>query len=206
MPRAAAPNAVPDHKGLFLIFYGDAPLLTRAPAAPLIEVARGSSAPLALLTAHLDDTQRLRPHPARRERQRRARSASRRTAAATKRAIREFNPGVYAIDADFFRSAVAQLTTANKQGELYLTDMVAIAAAQQAASPTWRGTRPSSKASTIAHQLAARERELRLRRARAARARGVTVRDPESTFIDADVDDRAGRGDRAAGAPARHAA
>ena len=98
--RAAAHSAAAELHGLFLIFYGDAPLLTRARAARACSRSRrGSATPLALLTATLDDPtgygRILRDAARPRDR----RSASRRTAAPRRRAIRECNPGVYAVDA-----------------------------------------------------------------------------------------------------------
>ncbi len=44
------------------------------------------------------------------------------------RAVREINAGVYAASSAFLRQALAQITSENSQGELYLTDTVAIAA------------------------------------------------------------------------------
>ena len=44
------------------------------------------------------------------------------------RALQEVNPGLYAMRADFLREAIAQLTPDNAQGQLYLTDVVELAA------------------------------------------------------------------------------
>ncbi|NLZ17655.1 MAG: bifunctional N-acetylglucosamine-1-phosphate uridyltransferase/glucosamine-1-phosphate acetyltransferase [Desulfobulbaceae bacterium] len=43
------------------------------------------------------------------------------------RAIREINAGIYLADADFLFTALRQVGTNNSQGEVYLTDIVAIA-------------------------------------------------------------------------------
>ncbi len=46
------------------------------------------------------------------------------------RAIKEWNPGIYAADRKFFEEALASLTPNNAQGEYYLTDIVSFAAKQ----------------------------------------------------------------------------
>jgi bifunctional UDP-N-acetylglucosamine pyrophosphorylase/glucosamine-1-phosphate N-acetyltransferase len=178
-------NAVPDHQGLFLIFNGDAPLLTAHPLQRLIEVARGSAAPLAMLTAHLDGNSGygriLRDLDGNVVAIRELKDCS-----VEEASIRELNPGVYAIDAGFFRNSVTLLTTANKQGELLLTDMVAVAAAQSSvADVPWDAA--ELEGINDRYELAARERDLRMRRGRQLALQGVTVRHPESTFIDTDV-------------------
>ncbi len=43
-------------------------------------------------------------------------------------AIQEVNPGLYAVGAGFLRKAIAELSPNNAQGELYLTDVVELAA------------------------------------------------------------------------------
>jgi bifunctional UDP-N-acetylglucosamine pyrophosphorylase/glucosamine-1-phosphate N-acetyltransferase len=179
-------QAAPDHKGLFLIFYGDAPLITSRALHRLVEVASGSATPLALLTATLDDAtgygRILRDQHGRVIAIREQKDCSSEEAA-----IREWNPGVYAIDADFFRAAASKLTTANKQGELYLTDLVAMAAQQGGvADVVWEASELYGVNDRA--ELAARERDMRLGFNTRLGKAGVTIRDPWSTFIDADVE------------------
>lgn len=47
------------------------------------------------------------------------------------RAIKEWNPGIYAASVSFLREALASLTPNNAQGEYYLTDIVGYAIAQK---------------------------------------------------------------------------
>jgi bifunctional UDP-N-acetylglucosamine pyrophosphorylase/glucosamine-1-phosphate N-acetyltransferase len=178
--------AAADHKGQLLIFYGDAPLITARALHRLIEVASGSATPLALLTCTLDDAtgygRILRDQHGRVIAIREQKDCS-----ADEAALRECNPGIYAIDADFFRAAVGKLTTANKQGELYLTDLVAIAAQQGGvADVAWDASELYGVNDRA--ELAARERDMRLRLNANFGKAGVGVRDPFSTFIDADVE------------------
>jgi len=104
-------------QGFVSDFYGDAPLIQ--PRGRCIACSRsrtGSATPLALLTASLRRRHRLRPHLARPSTRACVASAQQKDCSADEAAIPRMEPGVYAIDADFFRAAVAKLTTANKQG------------------------------------------------------------------------------------------
>jgi bifunctional UDP-N-acetylglucosamine pyrophosphorylase/glucosamine-1-phosphate N-acetyltransferase len=102
------------------------------------------------------------------------------------RAIREFNPGVYAVRAGFLREAVVQLKPSNAQGELYLTDLVSIAAEHGgAASLAWDFA--DLHGINDRHELVQRERDLARRIALAHIANGVTIRDPERARIEPTV-------------------
>jgi bifunctional UDP-N-acetylglucosamine pyrophosphorylase/glucosamine-1-phosphate N-acetyltransferase len=178
-------QAVPEHQGVLLVFYGDAPLITERPLKQLVELARSAQGPLSLLTATLDDATGYG---------RIVRNAAGRVVAireqkdcsAEQARITEFNPGVYAISAPFFRAAIGQLSTSNAQGELLLTDVVAIAAGQGGVSDlVWSAK--ELEGVNDRGDLVARERELRLLLAKRLARGGVTLRDPETAFIDADV-------------------
>jgi bifunctional UDP-N-acetylglucosamine pyrophosphorylase/glucosamine-1-phosphate N-acetyltransferase len=81
---------------------------------------------------------------------------------------------------------VSRLSTDNAQGELYLTDLVALAAQAEGVLDLPRAAEELQGLNDRA-ELADRERVLRLRRAAELGREGVTVRDPHSAFIDADV-------------------
>ena len=105
------------------------------------------------------------------------------------RSIGEINSGVYAFDAAALRSALARLTNDNAQGELYLTDAVAILRADG------HTVRAAHIADTVQVsgvndrvQLAALGAELNRRTVEAHQRAGVTVIDPRPTWIDVDVE------------------
>lgn len=112
-----------------LVFYGDVPMLT---ADDVVRVLRAldaePSAVLAMATCTTDDPfgygRILRDEAGRivevRE-QRDLRSDA-------ERAIKEWNPGIYAASRSFFEEALASLEPNNAQGEFYLTDIVSFAA------------------------------------------------------------------------------
>jgi bifunctional UDP-N-acetylglucosamine pyrophosphorylase/glucosamine-1-phosphate N-acetyltransferase len=111
-----------------LILCGDTPLVRAAELERLCAARAAAGARLAMLTCRLAE-------PAGYGRV--VRDAAGRVVAVrehrdcteAERAIDEVNSGVYAARADWLREALARLAPDNDQGELYLTDAVALAAA-----------------------------------------------------------------------------
>jgi bifunctional UDP-N-acetylglucosamine pyrophosphorylase/glucosamine-1-phosphate N-acetyltransferase len=178
-------DALPAHAGRFLILNGDAALITAAPIAALIARTRETGAALGLLVARLPDATGY--GRVLRDAQGRVRGIrEQKDCSESERAIQEWNPGVYVVDAGFFRDAVAKLSTDNAQGELYLTDLVGMAAERGGvADVTWDAG--ELQGVNDRNELVARERELWQRVCLEHGRRGVTIRDPASTSIDLDV-------------------
>ena len=109
-------------------------------------------------------------------------------ATAEQLAIREVNSGMYVFDAGFLRAAIAGLSTDNSQGEEYLTDLVAVARADgrpvaALAAPDPDDTLGINNRAQLAHV----EAIMRHRINHHWMIAGVTMRDPATTYIDADV-------------------
>ncbi|MDN4475571.1 bifunctional UDP-N-acetylglucosamine diphosphorylase/glucosamine-1-phosphate N-acetyltransferase GlmU [Demequina sp. SYSU T00192] len=105
------------------------------------------------------------------------------------RAIREINAGIYVFDAAGLRDALAHLTTDNAQGELYLTDVLALA--REAGGRVGALVAPDASAVEGVNdrvQLAAAGGALNRRIVEGWMRAGVTVVDPATTWIDADVE------------------
>ncbi|APT84416.1 bifunctional UDP-N-acetylglucosamine diphosphorylase/glucosamine-1-phosphate N-acetyltransferase GlmU [Corynebacterium aquilae] len=105
------------------------------------------------------------------------------------KAITEINSGVYAFDAALLRSAVGQLDTNNAQGEFYLTDVIGIARSNDKVVRAHR----IDDAHLIAGvndrvQLAAIAKEFNRRLCEKAMRGGATLIDPDTTFIDVEVE------------------
>lgn len=175
--------------GYFLILYGDTPLLTAPVLRALIEPTLAARAQLGLLVSAKPDAtgygRILRDGLGRVVGIREQKDCS-----PAERQITEWNPGIYLISSAFFHTAIGQLNTDNAAGELYLTDLVAIAAKHSQAEPgvvaiPW----PAEDLEGINNrqELAAREAVLRKRVLGSHALAGVTIRDPESTYIDAAV-------------------
>jgi bifunctional UDP-N-acetylglucosamine pyrophosphorylase/glucosamine-1-phosphate N-acetyltransferase len=103
-------------------------------------------------------------------------------------AIREVNAGVYAFDVSALRSALTQLSSDNAQGELYLTDVIAIVRGD---GGIVRGQHVDDSALVAGVndrvQLAELAAELNRRIVATHQRSGVTVVDPATTWIDVDV-------------------
>ncbi len=166
--------AVPDPARV-LVLYGDVPLIREDSLRPLIE----SDATLAMLAAELDDPSgygRVVCDAGGRV----AAIVEQKDADAAQRAITLTNTGIVAADAASLRGWVAQLDTGNAQGEYYLTDIFALAAAdgRPAACVQLDDAVEASGANTP-WQLAALEKHHRCRAARRLAAAGVRLADPQ---------------------------
>jgi bifunctional UDP-N-acetylglucosamine pyrophosphorylase/glucosamine-1-phosphate N-acetyltransferase len=105
------------------------------------------------------------------------------------RAVAEINSGLYAFDAAALRSALTRLRTDNAQGELYLTDAIALIRADGLAVRAQHiadTTLVSGVNDRV--QLAALGAELNRRIIERHQRAGVTVTDPTTTWIDVDVE------------------
>lgn len=109
-------------KGLVLITAGDTPLLTSDSISRLVAAAKDSKA--AVLTADL-------PDPTGYGRIIRLanmvdRIVEQSDASREELEITEINTGVYVFDVEILKKAITQIKANNKQGEIYLTDVIAV--------------------------------------------------------------------------------
>jgi len=177
--------ALPTWNGWIAIIYGDSVLITARAIAALVDQARSHTGPLAMLTSTLADPTGY-GRIVRDDAGRVVRVQEERDCSPTERAIREWNPGVYVVRAGFLREAVERLRPTNAQGELYLTDLVAMAAENGgAASMHWEAAELFGI--NDRHELVQRERDLARRIALEHMVRGVTIRDPERARIEPSV-------------------
>jgi len=107
------------------------------------------------------------------------------------RAIKEWNPGIYAADVGFLRDALASLQPNNAQGEYYLTDIVAFAGRQNRKVIAVPSDPAVMDGVNDRAQLADSEQAMSARIARKHRVAGVTVREgariEDSVVLDRDV-------------------
>jgi len=103
-------------------------------------------------------------------------------------AIAEANAGIYAFDVTHLRAVLPSLTTANAQGEKYITDAPALISDRGGRidvvtlTDSWLVAGINDRA-----QLSDAARELNARIVRRHQLAGVTVQDPATTWIDLDV-------------------
>ena len=102
--------------------------------------------------------------------------------------IKEINSGIYAFDAQVLRDCLSRVGTDNAQGEKYLTDVLGLArAAGRPVRAHVVDDRWQSEGVNDRTQLADLGRILNERLVRRWMLEGVTVVDPATTWIDADV-------------------
>lgn len=174
-------------EGTVLITYGDVPLLTPQTLSELLDDHRSAGRTVTILSAELDDPtgygRIVRDESS-------AVTAIREDGDADEieRAIREVNSGILAVDAGFLADAVAGLDTDNVQGELYLTDIVGRAVADglpvgaHVLEDVWQTEGVNDRS-----QLARLGRELNRRLTDHWMREGVTIIDPDTTWIDSAV-------------------
>jgi bifunctional UDP-N-acetylglucosamine pyrophosphorylase/glucosamine-1-phosphate N-acetyltransferase len=170
----AMPQIPDDHR--VLVLYGDVPLIGRATLLQLLELA-GADA-LSLLTARFDEPEGY-GRVVRSTRGLVQKIIEQKDATPRERAIRECNTGVLVSPARRLRSWLARLTTANSQGEYYLTDVIALAVKQKVPVRALLTSQPSEVLGVNDKaQLAQLESLCRARRAEELLAAGVTLADP----------------------------
>jgi len=111
-----------------------------------------------------------------------------RDATPEQRSLREVNSSIYVFRADRLWPALERLSPHNVQGELYLTDTIALLAADGGRLAVHKGGDPvEAEGVNTRVELAAAAAELRDRINEQHMLAGVTIVDPASTWIDADV-------------------
>ncbi|MCP3102008.1 bifunctional UDP-N-acetylglucosamine diphosphorylase/glucosamine-1-phosphate N-acetyltransferase GlmU [Myxococcus sp. K15C18031901] len=180
----AAEESLKGFSGRVLILYGDVPLLRRETLEALLAAHDRAGGKLALVSTVLEDPTgygRIL-----REGGKVVRVVEQKDATPEQRAIRECNAGIYSVDADFLWKALAQIKPNNAQGEYYLTDLVELAA-REGPVGTVEGDATETAGVNDRVELAARAKVLQRRINQAHMRAGVTLVDPDTTFIDEDV-------------------
>ena len=176
-----------DLDGTVLVTYGDVPLLSGSTLHALVDHHSASGSAVTVITANLanptgygrilrgadDSVEGIVEH---------------KDATPEQLAITEINSGIYAFDAQVLRDALEHVTTDNSQGEKYLTDVLAIArsagrrVAAHLIDDLWQTEGVNDRV-----QLARLGKELNRRITEKWMREGVTIVDPDTTWIDADV-------------------
>lgn len=166
------------------VLYGDCPLIPSEVVEALIALAHSSDAECGMVTSSLDDPTGY-GRIVRDEHGHVQRVVEHRDCGESELAIHEVNPGLYAFGAEFLKEAIRRLTPDNAQGQLYLTDVVELAAERGtvvdmgADMDDLRGVNDQKE---LAEAAARRRRRIADDLARA----GVAVADLNSLYVDAD--------------------
>ena len=182
-----AENAFHDFTGDVVILSGDVPLIRARTLRAMIEHHRRQKAALTLLTAVLDQPKGY-GRILRDERGRLVSIVEEKDAGDAQRKIHEVNAGVYVASAQFVFAALSGVKNHNQQGEYYLPDIVALGLDQGKVIETMRvdDAREMMGVNTR-EELAVMEKTLRESINQKWMLAGVTLEDPETTYIDEDV-------------------
>jgi bifunctional UDP-N-acetylglucosamine pyrophosphorylase/glucosamine-1-phosphate N-acetyltransferase len=179
--------AIPDRSGEAFIVYSDTPLLRASTLRALSELRAKRGAPIALLSGMVG-TANAYGRIVRDAGDDVARVVEVRLATAEERRLPESNLGAYAVDLAWLRTAVPRLR-ANDTGEVFLTDLVALAVADGARVAAHCTDDPDEGMGVNTRvELAAAEDVVRGRIRERHMLAGVTFHDPGSSLVDADVE------------------
>jgi bifunctional UDP-N-acetylglucosamine pyrophosphorylase/glucosamine-1-phosphate N-acetyltransferase len=188
---SVALTAFPDddeaEDGDIVVLPGDTPLLRPATLAALVREHREQDAACTVLSAHLD-------HPGGHERvvhdkdERVSRIVEHALATEEEREIEEVNTSIYCFRRSLLAPALRRLSPENVAGEYFLSDVVAVLhdAGYKVASVVAGDPLETAGVNDRA-QLAAAEAVLRQRINERWMRRGVTMLDPDRTYVDASV-------------------
>jgi bifunctional UDP-N-acetylglucosamine pyrophosphorylase/glucosamine-1-phosphate N-acetyltransferase len=181
--RDALDGAVDD----VLVLSGDTPLLTTKVLRELVQTHRREHAMATVLSFQPDDPKQygrvLRTNDGGL-----AAIVEFRDATEEQRAVREVNSSIYVFRADRLWAVLDRLTPHNAQGELYLTDSVELLVEDGDRVAVHKGDDPvETEGVNTRVELAAAGSALRERINEAHMLAGVTIVDPKSTWIDAEV-------------------
>jgi len=182
-----ATDAFADFAGDVLILYGDVPLIRAATLRSLLETHRAENADLTLVTMcfeHPTGYGRIVRDPAGEV----VGIVEERDATDAQRAITEINPGLYAVRSEVLFSLLRELRPNNAQGELYLTDLVGLAAGRGLRVRTVQGATAEEVAGINTRQeLARMEATLKSNLIEQWMAAGVTFEDPATVYLGPEV-------------------
>lgn len=174
-------------QGSTLVICGDTPLVTAETLESMLELHETSKASATVLTAHMDNPKGY-GRVIRGEAGDVLRIVEQKDCSPEEDAVREINTGTYCFDNAKLFSALEKVTNQNAQQEYYLTDVIGImkeAGEKVLAYQTDDHTESIGVNDRLA--LSQAESFMRERIARYHMLNGVTIIDPASTYVGADV-------------------
>jgi bifunctional UDP-N-acetylglucosamine pyrophosphorylase / glucosamine-1-phosphate N-acetyltransferase len=172
--------------GTVVLLYGDVPLLRTATLLSLVDAHRAQSAAATVITARMNDPRGYGRIV--RTNGRISAIVEEKDATEAERGIDEINSGIYAFDLGPLFPSLASLRAANAQGEYYLTDLIRAYADRRLTVETLRLEDPREITGVNSRkELADVTAILNASRNEALMAAGVTIVDPASVWVGADV-------------------
>ncbi len=181
-------DALKNVDGTVMILCGDTPLFTAETLSKLVDEHKRAEVKATVLTAIMPDAtgygRIIRAEDGSFEK-----IVEHKDASEDEKKIREVNSGIYCFDLKTLFAALDKVNNDNSQGEYYLTDVLSII---RSSGEKINAVIADDFSETLGinsrQQLAVAEKILRRRKNEQLMADGVTLMDPGSTFIDADVE------------------
>ncbi|WP_425310088.1 bifunctional UDP-N-acetylglucosamine diphosphorylase/glucosamine-1-phosphate N-acetyltransferase GlmU [Ammonicoccus fulvus] len=174
--------------GEVVVTYGDVPMLSGDTLAQLVNAHRANSDAITVLTAQVPDPTGY-GRIVRDDRGLVSRIVEHRDADDATRAITEINSGIYVFDTDVLIDGLSRIKAENDQAELYLTDVLGIASSDgrrvgaYEIDDLWQTEGVNDRV-----QLSRMNKEMNRRICEQWMRAGVTILDPEHTWIHSSVD------------------
>ena len=182
-----AEELLKDEQGTVMVLCGDTPLLTGAMLQKLYEEHVAAGAKATVLTAIMPDATGY-GRIVRTAEGDVARIVEHKDATDEERRINEVNSGIYCFEKEALFASLAKVTADNAQGEYYLPDVLEILKSQ--GEKIWAVAADDYEATLGINsrvQLSGAEKILRRRKNIELMDNGVTLMDPDTTYVDADV-------------------
>jgi bifunctional UDP-N-acetylglucosamine pyrophosphorylase/glucosamine-1-phosphate N-acetyltransferase len=176
----------PEIEGILLVLCGDTPLLQTSTLLEVIQLHKQRNAVITLVTTELPDPtgygRIIRNSQGMMER-----IVEEADANDAERGVQEVNAGIYAFEVSKIRALLPHVHSDNKQKEYYLPDVISLALERN-----WKVLPQKVSSDEVIGintkvELADATRVLRARINQQWMLRGVTMIDPETTYIDAEV-------------------
>ncbi len=172
--------------GVLLLVSGDTPLLGAQTLKGLIACHKRKKADITILTALIDEP--FGYGRIVREDGKIKKIVEQKDASPSELKLKEINSGTYCFNIKSLKQALRHVRSANAQGEFYLTDVVEIVKRKGGKVAGMPVEEPMSALGINSRaELAAAEGEIRARINRRLMASGVTIIDPENTYISAEA-------------------
>jgi bifunctional UDP-N-acetylglucosamine pyrophosphorylase / glucosamine-1-phosphate N-acetyltransferase len=181
-----AADLIRGHNGPVVIAPGDTPLLSAEVISTLLE-AHGERANKCTMASAIVADPKGYGRVLRDDEGRVRKIVEEKDATPEERAVNEVNAGIYCFDCATLLDILPRLSNANAQGEYYLTDAVEAVADTGQADATVFEDHEILMGVNDRWQLAQADKALRLRILRQHALNGVTLMDPDTIYIGADV-------------------
>jgi bifunctional UDP-N-acetylglucosamine pyrophosphorylase / glucosamine-1-phosphate N-acetyltransferase len=171
-------------RGTVLVLYGDVPLIEKETLKKVIRFHQRRRLVLTLLSTGLENPKGY-GRIVRTPKGDLLKIVEEKDATAQERQIREINTGIYCFDSEFLAAALSKLTRKNRQREYYLTDLVQMA--RENDLPCSAVFHPRSEevlGINDRNELAHSSQIVRQKLLQDWMLRGVTIVDPQSTYIE----------------------